>query len=32
MGKNGRARVEKSYDENIVINNALDCIAKISNN
>lgn len=32
MGKNGRARVEKSYDENIVINNALDCFAKISNN
>lgn len=32
MGKNGRARVEKSYNESIVIDSAIDCFAKISNN
>jgi len=32
MGKNGRLRVEKEYNESIVINSAVECLADISNN
>jgi glycosyltransferase involved in cell wall biosynthesis len=32
MGKNGRQRVEKEYNESIVINSAIMCLDEISNN